>query len=204
MANNQNADAIRFAPKATIYFAPKGTDVSGLMDDVMAAIPAECTAMGYTAEDGIELTPSVETNPVNVHQSATPVKFVVASASATLAFTMMQFDENTVPVYFGTDFVDGVDGTKVLDLSSTPELAENVVIVEWGDFVEDTSGATPVLVSGTKARLIVPRGMLSERNAISLTKTDAQQLGVTIQALDLNGSLGKVLMKTADGSVPSP
>jgi hypothetical protein len=73
LANNQNADAIRFAPKATIYFAPKGTDVSGLLGDVMAVIPNTFTAMGYTAEDGIELTPSVETNPVNVHQSATQV-----------------------------------------------------------------------------------------------------------------------------------
>ncbi|OEV28677.1 hypothetical protein AN220_00660 [Streptomyces nanshensis] len=120
---------------------------------------------------------------------------------------MMQFDENTVPVYFGVDFTDGTDGTKVLDLSSTPDLAENAVIIEWGDYVE-TAGTLPedpaTLVSGTKARLVVPRGMLSERNAISLTKSDAQQLGVTMQALDANGSLGKVLMKSATGSVPSP
>lgn len=196
MSNNQNADAIRFAPRATIYFAPRNTDVSDLLEDVTAPVPSEFTAMGYTAEDGIELTPSVETNPVPVHQSATPVKYVVASASATLAFTMMQFDENTVPVYFGAEFVEGASGTMVLDLSSTPSLAENAVIVEWGDFREDDEGE---LLSGTKSRLILPRGMLSERDAITLTRTDANQLGVTIQALDLNGSLGKVLMKTSDG-----
>lgn len=209
MSNNQNAEAIRFAPKATISFARKGTDVAPYMQDVMVPLPSDVfTPMGYTAEDGIELTPSVETNPVNAHQSATPVKFVVASASATLAFTMMQFDENTVPVYFGTDFVDGDSGTKVLNLSSTPDLAENVVVVEWGDFQEEagaTEGEPATLLSGTKTRLIIPRGMLSERNAITLTRTDASQLGVTIQALDYNGSLGKVLMKTAEEvENPSP
>jgi hypothetical protein len=173
----------------------------------MAVIPNTFTAMGYTAEDGIELTPSVETNPVNVHQSATPVKFVVASASATLAFTMMQFDDNTVPVYFGTDFTEGTDGTMVLDLSSTPDLAENAVIVEWGDYKETPAaieGDPATLDSGTKSRLVMSRGMLSERQAISLTKTDASQLGVTIQALDDNGSLGKVLMKSATEVTPSP
>lgn len=211
MALNQNADAIRFAPKATIRMAPKGTDVSPYLSDVMVPLDDEVfVPLGYTAEDGIELTPTVETNPVAVHQSATPVKYVVTSASVTLAFTMMQFDENTVPLYFGADFVEQANGTLTLDLASTPDLREQVLIVEWGDFVEtpdttdpDTSPAT--LVSGTKARLILPRIMLSERNAITLTRTDAQQLGVTVQALDEGGKLGTVLMKSADeSSVPSP
>lgn len=199
---NLDANAVRFAPKATIYFARRGTDVSSYMKNVMVPIGDEFTALGYTSEDGIELTPTVETNPVNVHQSATPIKYVVNSASATLAFSMMQFDKHTVPVYFGTDFTEGEDGTLVLDLASTPSLAENAIIVEWGDFTESTSGDIPALRSGTKARLIIPRGMLSERQAITLTKADAQSLGVTIQALDYNGSLGTVLMRTADDENP--
>lgn len=210
MALNQNADAIRFAPKATIRMAPKGTDVTPYMSDVMAPLPDEVfVPLGYTAEDGIELTPTVETNPVTVHQSATPVKYVVTSASVTLAFTMMQFDENTVPLYFGADFVEQSNGTLTLDLASTPDLREQVLIVEWGDFTETPNESDPTgpatLVSGTKTRLILPRIMLSERNAITLTRTDAQQLGVTVQALDVGGKLGTVLMKSADeGSVPSP
>lgn len=210
MALNQNADAIRFAPKATIRMAPKGTDVSPYMSDVMVPLPDDVfVPLGYTAEDGIELTPTVETNPVTVHQSATPVKYVVTSASVTLAFTMMQFDENTVPLYFGADFVEQANGTLTLDLASTPDLREQVLIVEWGDFVETPNESDPTgpatLVSGTKTRLILPRIMLSERNAITLTRTDAQQLGVTVQALDVGGKLGTVLMKTADeGAVPSP
>lgn len=210
MALNQNADAIRFAPKATIRMAPKGTDVSPYMSDVMVPLPDDVfVPLGYTAEDGIELTPTVETNPVTVHQSATPVKYVVTSASVTLAFTMMQFDENTVPLYFGADFVEQANGTLTLDLASTPDLREQVLIVEWGDFAETPNESDPTgpatLVSGTKTRLILPRIMLSERNAITLTRTDAQQLGVTVQALDVGGKLGTVLMKSADeGSVPSP
>lgn len=210
MALNQNADAIRFAPKATIRMAPKGTDVTPYMSDVMVPLPDDVfVPLGYTAEDGIELTPTVETNPVTVHQSATPVKYVVTSASVTLAFTMMQFDENTVPLYFGADFVEQANGTLTLDLASTPDLREQVLIVEWGDFTETPNESDPTgpatLVSGTKTRLILPRIMLSERNAITLTRTDAQQLGVTVQALDVGGKLGTVLMKSADeGSVPSP
>ena len=210
MALNQNADAIRFAPKATIRMAPKGTDVTPYMSDVMVPLDDDVfVPLGYTAEDGIELTPTVETNPVTVHQSATPVKYVVTSASVTLAFTMMQFDENTVPLYFGADFVEQANGTLTLDLASTPDLREQVLIVEWGDFAETPNESDPTgpatLVSGTKTRLILPRIMLSERNAITLTRTDAQQLGVTVQALDVGGKLGTVLMKSADeGSVPSP
>ena len=190
--------------------APKGTDVTPYMSDVMVPLDDDVfVPLGYMAEDGIELTPTVETNPVTVHQSATPVKYVVTSASVTLAFTMMQFDENTVPLYFGADFVEQANGTLTLDLASTPELREQVLIVEWGDFAETPNESDPTgpatLVSGTKTRLILPRIMLSERNAITLTRTDAQQLGVTVQALGVGGKLGTVLMKSADeGSVPSP
>ncbi|MEU7863487.1 hypothetical protein [Nonomuraea sp. NPDC049141] len=183
MAANQPG-TIRFAPKGRILVASITTPAP---EDVATPFTAAWKELGYVSPDGCELTPSVDSQPVEVWQSATPVKYVVNAASCQLKFTLMQFDSDATAIYFGSDWVpakktDGttIPGVFVLDLASTPELAEKAIAVEWGD-VNSTS------------RLIIPRGMVSEREGLKLTRTNAQSLGVTFEALDSNGRLGFIL-----------
>lgn len=197
---------INFAPNARFLLADTSTLLpADLPSDVTKVIPltgvgAKFKELGYTSADGIELTPKVETDPIEVHQSAVPVKYVVKSASFQLKFTMMQFDMDTVEFYFGSSWVqiddeDPTAGSR-LDLSSTPELEEKCMVLEWGTYSEVVDGTDPTLlvVTGTKSRLVIGRGMVSDKDALKLTRTDAQQLGVTFDALDDGtGHLGYVV-----------
>lgn len=205
MAGN-SPGKINFAPQARILLADASALIpADLPEDVTTVIKttgvgAKFKELGYTSADGIELTPKVETDPIEVHQSAVPVKYVVKSASAQLKFTMMQWDMDTVEFYFGNSWVqiDDTDPTLGyrLDLDSTPNLEEKCLVLEWGTYTEVVDGvdATLLVVTGTKSRLVISRGMVSDKDALKLTRTDAQQLGVTFDALDNGaGKLGYVL-----------
>ncbi|MFE0151388.1 hypothetical protein ACFWY5_29875 [Nonomuraea sp. NPDC059007] len=175
---------IRFAPKGRIFVAPVGSKAP---EDVATPLDAAWKELGYISPDGAELTPSVDSQPVEVWQSATPVKYVVNSAACQLKFTLLQFDADATALYFGTTWVKAKkeDGTEVpnvftLDLASTPELAEKALVVEWGD-------------ANSVSRLVIERGMVSEREGLKLTRTSAQSLGVTFDALDSDGRLGYIL-----------
>jgi hypothetical protein len=100
---------------------------------------------------------------------------------------LSQFDADATALYFGTEWTPAEDGTGtpipgvyVLNLESTPELAERALLVEWSD-------------GAVTNRLIIPRGMVSEREGLKLTRVDSQTLGVTLDALDSGGSLGYIL-----------
>ena len=201
-----DSDKILFAPQARILIADASaispTDLPADVTSVIttSGVGAKFAELGYTSADGVELTPKVETDPVEVHQSATPVKYVVKSASFQLKFTAMQWDKDAVALYFGTAWVqiDEADPTKgwKLTLDSTPRLDEKTLILEWGAYTETVDGTDPTLLNvvGTKSRAVVARGMLSDRDALKIARTDAQQLGVTFDALDDgNGSLGYIV-----------
>ncbi|MFC4117539.1 phage tail tube protein [Nonomuraea zeae] len=176
--------SIRFAPKGRVFVAPIGTAAP---TDVTTVFAPTWRELGYVSPDGCELIPSVDSQPVEVWQSATPVKYVVNSASCQLKFTLMQFDSDATALYFGSSWVAAEDaegnpitGVFTLDLASTPDLAEKAIAVEWGD-------------ANSVSRLIIPRAMVSEREGLKLTRTNAQSLGVTMDALDTAGRLGYIL-----------
>lgn len=190
MATN-TAASVQFAPKARILVAPSPATL--LPMDVTTALDNTFKELGYVDATGLELTPTLDTTPVEAMQSATPIKYVVKSAAAQLKFTMLQWDDDTVALYFGASLVaDATNHVKKLILASTPALVETALVVEWGDYVEDDT-ATPVTVTGVKNRLVIPRGMVSTKDPIKLSRTDVQSLGVTYDALDVGGQLGYLL-----------
>jgi hypothetical protein len=183
---------VQFAPKARILVAP--TETAGVLPvDVTADIPTAFKELGYVDATGIELTPTLDTTPIEALQSASPIKYVVKSAAAQLKFSLLQWDDDTVALYFGATLVDDtVNHVKKLVLASNPTLDETALIVEWGDYTEDDA-ATPPTFTGTKNRLVIPRGMVSTKDPIKLARTDVQALGVTYDALDVGGQLGYLL-----------
>jgi len=186
-----NPNAIRFASNGTIWVAPVGT--APPMD---VATPPAVTwkSLGYVDPAGVELTPAVETQPIEAWQSATPVKYLVTSAAFGLKFVLQQFDKETTELYFGASFVpaeddegDPISGVFQLDLSSSPDLFETALLLEWRD-------------ATVTNRLVVPRATVSARDGLKLLRTANQQLGVTMNALDSNGRLGYVLTDAAVGA----
>ncbi|MFE9120871.1 hypothetical protein [Streptomyces sp. NPDC007172] len=187
MANANNASQIRFAPrgKLSVHFGalpavslPKAVD-----EDLTATGFIE---LGYTSEDGVEITPKIETDELSVWQSSVPVLRYVKSASFQIKSTLQQVNANTTRLFYGAEWSKTTEKTKSgrdqyrLDLSSNPDLAEISLVVDWSDDV-------------ASYRAVIGRAMVSDRGSISLTRTKNQGLELTIDALDSDSLLGYFL-----------
>ncbi|MBB5123234.1 hypothetical protein [Streptomyces eurocidicus] len=189
MANDSSK--IRFAPNGSLYMAPAprsgpGSTVLPVDAGDGKSAPAGYQGCGWIDSSGVTITPSIETDPVNVWQSAVPVMYTVKSASFKIKATLMETNELTTSLFFGAEWKPLKDaegkhsGTYRLDLSSTPELNEVSVVTDWSQ-------------KGVLYRCVIPRAMISDRGAIQLQRTENNKYELTIDALDHEGGLGYVL-----------
>ncbi|WP_369272391.1 hypothetical protein AB5J55_22460 [Streptomyces sp. R11] len=194
MANDPKK--IRFAPNGAIYVAPtSGTLVVPADLGTADTAPTGYKALGYVDEGGVTLTPAIETQPVNAWQSATPVLYNVTSASFSVKATLQETNEVVTELFWGAEWVEimSTDPTPVgtgvfkLDLSSTPELKEISLVVDWNQ-------------GAIRNRCVIPRAMISDRGAIQLSRTENGKFELTIEAMDASGKLGYVL--TNDDILP--
>ncbi|MFE8916879.1 hypothetical protein [Streptomyces globisporus] len=185
-----NAESIRFAPKGQIYLAPAGGSLV-LPDEVGdgETAPTGYKALGYVSEEGVTLTPTIQTTPLNAWQSAAPVLYNVDSAAFQISATLIEASKLVTETFFGTTWEEVMEdvggtptptGTYKLNLSSLPELKEFSLVVDWG-------------YKDKLWRTVLSRSMVSERGAISLQRTQNKSFQLTIDAMDLDGSLGYVL-----------
>lgn len=185
-----NPDKIRFAPDGMLYIAPMGgglvlpTDVG---DGVTA--PTGFKALGYVSENGVTITPTIQTTPLPAWQSASPVLYNVDSASFQLQATLLEASKLVTETFFGASWVavtedDGGTQTPTgdyrLDISSTPNLNEFALVVDWK-------------YKSNLWRAVIGRAMVGERGAITLQRTQSQMYELTIDAMDNAGSLGYIL-----------
>lgn len=183
---NVDTTKIRFAPNGFVYIAPAvGATLPTDVGDGSTP-PAGYTSLGYVTDAGVVITPTVNTDPVNVWQSAVPVLYNVTSATFSIQATFTETNINTTELFYGATWEPVLDGSGNptgsyrLDLSSSPSLQEISLVVDWSQ-------------SGIHNRVVIPRSMVQERGAITLVRTAAQEYQLTIEALDSNGQLGYVL-----------
>ncbi|MGW2709444.1 hypothetical protein HKX69_05840 [Streptomyces argyrophyllae] len=183
---NVDTSKIRFAPHGYVYMAPAvGATLPTTVGDGKTA-PTGFTSLGYVTDAGVTITPTINTDPVNVWQSAVPALYNVTSASFSIQATFAETNISTTELFFGASWTEVLDnssqptGTFKLDLASSPELQEIALVVDWSQ-------------KDVHNRVVIPRSMIQERGAITLTRTAAQEYQLTIEALDSNGSLGYVL-----------
>ncbi|MFH8346786.1 hypothetical protein [Streptomyces sp. NPDC018045] len=182
-----NAQKIRFAPKGSLSIAPapRTSDAPGtgtVLPSGLDKLGAPYKNLGYVDEGGVTITPSIETNPVNVWQSAVPVLYNVKSAAFQVKATLMETSRLTTELFFGAEWVESKEtpGLFRLDLKSTPDLKEITLVVDWSQ-------------GKTQYRCVIGRAMISDRGAIQLQRTENEKYELTIDALDYNGGLGYVL-----------
>ncbi|MGN7135806.1 hypothetical protein [Streptomyces pseudogriseolus] len=186
MAND--AKKIRFAPNGALYVAPASESLVVPTDLGTADTPPTgYKALGYVDEGGVTLTPAIETQPVNAWQSATAVLYNVTSASFSVKATLQETNEVTTELFWGAEWVEQTAGEPAtptgvyrLDLTSTPDLKEISLVVDWNQ-------------GAIRNRVVIPRAMISDRGAIQLSRTENGRFELTMEALDSAGSLGYVL-----------
>ncbi|MFE5092084.1 hypothetical protein ACFRCI_17265 [Streptomyces sp. NPDC056638] len=190
MAND--AKKIRFAPNGALYIAP--APIEGATGGTVVpkdlgtpgTSPVGYKELGYVDEAGVTLTPAIETQPVNAWQSAVPVLYNVQGASFSIKATLMETNEITTELFFGAQWVELKDeggatgtGTYKLDLSSTPDLKEISIVVDWNQ-------------GAIRYRCVITRAMISDRGAIQLNRTENGKFELTLEALDFQGNLGTI------------
>lgn len=162
-----NADNVRVGLNGNIYLASTGTTAP---TDLDTAWGAGWSDLGYLSEDGVSMEYSTDTEDINAWQSLSPVRKVLTSVDMTLGFTAIELKTSTITLYFPGSTMTDVSGTvHQLAIPSAPTPDERAIGLEW--------------IDGTiKNRLIIPRGEVTERGAITIGRSDAVGLEMTISA----------------------
>ncbi|WP_097870331.1 phage tail tube protein [Streptomyces sp. rh34] len=198
MAGN-NSSEIRVAGTGRILIA----DVNAPLPEVFSDDPSAdwgtgWTDLGYTSTDGVAFSKKDKLDPVETWQSISPARFVYADRDLTLKFSMLQFNEDTLPFFLGGAAADiRRDATKPdivqFDVPDGPTFDERALGLEFTDGTAVTY------------RFVIPRGQVTATDDIKLARKAAAMLGVTFTALSPGDgqALATFVMKDAAYKVPA-
>lgn len=157
---------------ATELFIPGGGSVliasvgATAPDDTTTAWDAAWTDLGYTDESGVTITPGMTLTDIPAWQSRYPLRRIVTAETMEIAFSLLQWNEDTISLAFGGGTWDaGV---------YTPPAAGTLSLYALG--VEGVDG-------DQIERWVVARTMVSTVGGINLTRTAASKLPITMSLL---------------------
>ncbi len=164
------AEEIRIAANGQLFVAPVGTALPTKISD---PLDAAFVGLGYANEDGATINPERTIEQIRAWQSRQPLRTTVTEESISIALTMIQWNENTLPMFFGGGTVTedaGPPKTYVYAPPAPGEILENAVALEWND-------------GANKYRLVAERGQGTDTGEITLTGTSEAPLPLTLELL---------------------
>lgn len=165
MAND--ADNVRVGLNGSIFIAPKGTTAP---TDLDAAWDPAWVDLGYLSDDGVSMEYSTDSEDINAWQSLSPVRKVLTSVDMTLGFTAIELKTATMTLYFPSATMTDIGGTvHKLAIPAAPSPDERAIGLEWVD-------------GDIKNRLVIARGEVTERGAITIGRSAAVGLEMTVSA----------------------
>jgi hypothetical protein len=163
---SNDSDNIRVAQNGKIMVGPVGSTAPV---DLTTPWDAAWIDFGYLSTDGVAMNYSTETEDVDVWQSVSSVRKILTGVDMTLAFTAMEFKRPVVTFYFPSSSISTSGGVHTLSIPSAPDSDERAFGLEWTD-------------GSVTNRLIVPRGEGTERGEITLSRSAAVGLQLTVSA----------------------
>lgn len=160
---------VRVAGTGELSLAPLGSTLPTTADE---DLDAAFVGYGYTTEDGVTLSKSVEREGIPAWQSSTPVRYLVTGQELTVACTFLQSNRDILKLWLASgDFAaDGGTGGGVrADVSIDPVGMQYVLVLDWRD---DT----------ISSRLILPKVEITETGDVTLAR-EATAFPVTFGAL---------------------
>ncbi|MFJ3794933.1 hypothetical protein ACIPSJ_01455 [Streptomyces sp. NPDC090088] len=163
-----DADNVRAALGGKILMAPKGSTAPA---DLVTPWDAAWVDLGYMSDDGVSMDYSTDVEDINAWQSLSPVRRILTSVDMTLGFTAIELKSKTITAYFpGSTISEVTPGTVYrLDIPAAPGPQEAAFGLEWvdGDIIN---------------RLVIPRGEITDRGTITLGRSSAVGLEMTVSA----------------------
>lgn len=163
----ETPEAILIAAGFHIHTAPVGTPIP---TDIDAALDGDFTDVGYTTDDGAVFTHTPTVNPITMHQSFQPVRYVVASVEDTLSFVLGQWDEDTIPLAFGGGEWTATANGWMFEPVDPGTIDERCVVADAVD-------------GDVHWRICMPRVMQQGASSSTLTKSGAAGLACTLGAM---------------------
>lgn len=177
----KNAAQITLGADGSIYTAPPGSTEP---TDISTALDAAFVDLGYVSEDGAEMTAAMTLEEIRVWQSLYPVRRVVTERDFTLAFSLAQWNADTIPFFFGGGEVSGASPNYQYDPPAPADIDERMMALEWADGAKDY-------------RIVVENGMVTETDNTQLQRADAAWLPITYGATG-SGSTQPWYLQTND------
>lgn len=159
---------VRLAPDGKVLVAPLSSTEPVNVTTPFAAAWVE---LGWVTEDGVSVTPSVDTNDIMMWQSINPVKRPITGMGLEISMTLGSHSKKTFEMYLLNGTTTNVTGTARLEVKNAPAAQDVALAVEWTDDEGDIS------------RLIFPRVTMTDREAITLQRSEAVGLGLTFSSL---------------------
>lgn len=171
-----DVDELVVAGDASVNIAPVGTAGP---TDIATALNASFVNIGYTSEDGIELTPGMDINEIRAHQALYPVRRIVTGRTLELGLTVMQWNEETIKLAFGGGSVATTPGPPAVYTYTPPDADDEphfrALVLEWED--------------GAKVyRLHAPKVMVTDVSGITLARADAAGIPLTFSVVATDGA----------------
>lgn len=174
---NYDPSLIDFAKEGMVCVAPVGTtEPTGLI-----AYTDPFVDLGYLSTDGIEESLDEEKGDVEVWQAGGKIKEWIKSRTFTFGFTMMARSIDTVSVFYGIPVGD-------FTLVPAGVEPESKAYYEWTDggapALDERFFAIDYVTGGGTGhdRILIPRGVFSDRGSITLNRDDTIKLEGTITA----------------------
>jgi hypothetical protein len=179
------ASEIRVGANGVLYVAPTGTTAPANITSPWTG----WTNLGYLDEEGAKLSRSMSTEQIKAWQTIATVRYLITEVNFTLAFSLLQWNKDTLPFYLGGGAITAQGGGSYkYSISSSPTLDERMLGLEW------TDGASLTY------RCVISRGMVTETSESNITRGDAIKLPLTFAAMAPSSGTELAYILTNDGA----
>lgn len=158
-----NSAEFSYAGDGEVYVAPVGTAMPVAYND---ALNAAFLGLGYTTEDGVAITPSLETSEVRSWQSFEPTDRRITSRNLSISATLQQLNKTTWDLNMGGGSWATSTGTHTFTPPDPEDIDYRALIVHW----EDGSDIT---------RLLIPKVLVTEPGSFQLSRSNPSEIALT-------------------------
>lgn len=158
---------VRVAGTGELSLAPVGTAAP---TKSTTALPATWKGYGYTTEDGVVLSRSVDREGIPAWQSTTPVRYLITGQEFTIQCTFLQTNDDIVNLWMGIAAFAGTTPDWQGDMPIDPITQQFALNLDWSD-------------GGTKhSRLFIPKCEITETGDVTIAR-QAQSFPITFGAI---------------------
>lgn len=170
---SKDPNEIVVGANGSIYVAPVGTSAP---TTVASALNGAFVELGYTSEAGVTLNRSQTITDIRVWQSRYPARRIVEDEVLSASFALRQWNRDTVELALGGEVASQGGGNfKLTPLPVDDAIDTRILVIEWQDGDDKDY------------RLVIPRCVVTDTGDITVARTGAADLPVTLSVLAEEG-----------------